>query len=182
MASSKDNLIEELTLGSVAELAPGEVVIGVLDGLSIKGEPLVDFQQNNASESIPAMSTLAINPEHIGRQVALLFTEGNLSSPLIIGFIHSPLLEMVESFSSPEAADAEADSSTSKPALSQQKTPDAYVDGRRVVLEGHEEVVLRCGEASITLTKAGKIMIRGKYILNRSTGVNRILGGSVQVN
>jgi len=61
-------------------------------------------------------------------------------------------------------------------------TDNAYVDGKRVVLEGREEVVLKCGEASITLTKAGKILICGKYLLNRSTGVNRIMGGSVQVN
>ena len=27
------------------------------------------------------------------------------------------------------------------------------------------EIVLRCGEASITLTKAGKVLIRGDYLL-----------------
>jgi uncharacterized protein (DUF2345 family) len=59
---------------------------------------------------------------------------------------------------------------------------DVRVDGKKVVLEAQEEVVLKCGDASITLNKSGKISIRGKYILNRSTGVNRILGGSVQVN
>ena len=50
------------------------------------------------------------------------------------------------------------------------------------MLEGREEVVIKCGEASITLTKAGKILIRGNYLLNRASGVNRIQGGSVQVN
>ena len=37
-------------------------------------------------------------------------------------------------------------------------------------------------KASITLTSAGKILLRGAYILNRSSGVNRIKGGSVQIN
>ena len=43
-------------------------------------------------------------------------------------------------------------------------------------------MVLRCGKASITLTKAGKVLIEGSYVLSRSTGVNRIKGGSVQLN
>ena len=33
-----------------------------------------------------------------------------------------------------------------------------------------------------TLTRAGKILIRGAYLLARSSGVNRIQGGSVQIN
>ena len=50
------------------------------------------------------------------------------------------------------------------------------------MIEGKEEIELKCGESSIVLTKAGKILIRGKYLLSRSSGVNRIMGGSVQVN
>ncbi|WP_185235821.1 DUF6484 domain-containing protein [Teredinibacter franksiae] len=53
---------------------------------------------------------------------------------------------------------------------------------KKLFLEGKDEVVLKCGEASITLTRQGKVILRGKYILSRSSGVNRILGGSVQVN
>jgi hypothetical protein len=43
-------------------------------------------------------------------------------------------------------------------------------------------VVLRCGKASITLTKAGKIIIDGAYVSHRSSGVLRLRGGSVQIN
>ena len=59
---------------------------------------------------------------------------------------------------------------------------DVTVDGKRVSFNAEEEIVLRCGKASITLTKAGKVIIRGAYLLNRSSGVNRIKGGSVQIN
>ncbi|MCP4494621.1 MAG: hypothetical protein GY820_46070 [Gammaproteobacteria bacterium] len=172
-----------MVLSQDTELAPGEVVIGQLKGLSTSGEPLVDFYQNGANKPIPAMSTLALNGEHIGRQVALLFTRGELSNPLIIGLIHSPLMEMIDGF---DFSATESGQTETPDAVSAEKINDlpanASVDGKRVVFEGSEEVVLKCGEASITLTKAGKIMIRGKYILNRSSGVNRILGGSVQVN
>jgi hypothetical protein len=42
--------------------------------------------------------------------------------------------------------------------------------------------VLRCGEASITLTKAGKILIRGTYVLSRSSGVNMVKGATIHLN
>jgi len=66
----------------------------------------------------------------------------------------------------------------------QEKPPriEAEVDNRRVEIEAQEQLVLRCGESSITLTRAGKIIIRGKYVLSQSAGVNRIQGGSVEIN
>ena len=49
------------------------------------------------------------------------------------------------------------------------------------IVEG-KQLTIRCGESSITLTAAGKIILRGKYIVSRSSGVQRIKGGSVQIN
>lgn len=156
-------------------LAAGELVIGTIFGLDDAGEPLVDFSLNTSGQSLKAISTLAVTRQHIGRKAALMFKEGDLNNPIIIGLVYSPLQEMIENFELQTAAvDAE-----------QQANPvghEAMVDGDRLVLEGKEEIVLKCGESSISLHKSGKIMIRGKYLLNRATGVNRILGGSVQVN
>jgi len=59
---------------------------------------------------------------------------------------------------------------------------EAQVDGRKLTLTGEEEVTLKCGKASITLTSAGKVLIKGEYVLSRSSGVNRIKGGAVQIN
>jgi hypothetical protein len=42
--------------------------------------------------------------------------------------------------------------------------------------------VLRCGKTSITRTKAGKVVIEGTYLSNKSTRANRIKGGSIQLN
>ena len=59
---------------------------------------------------------------------------------------------------------------------------EAVVDGRTVRLRGEEEITLRCGKASITLTKAGKVLIRGEYVLTHAGGVNRVRGGTVEIN
>lgn len=59
---------------------------------------------------------------------------------------------------------------------------EAIVDGRRVVIEACEELVLRCGKASIVLCKDGKLLLSGTYVRSQAQGVNRIQGGSVQIN
>ena len=174
--------LEDASTDSNAIVA-GEIVIGILDGLDEQGKPLVDFQENPSSNSLVAISTMAINQQQSGRQVALLFAEGDLLKPVIIGLIHNPLYEMLESFefSTEQSQSAEKDQLRHDESVVPNNN-DVRLDGKRVVLEGKEEVVLKCGDASITLTKAGKILIRGKYLLNRSSGVNRIMGGSVQIN
>jgi hypothetical protein len=45
-----------------------------------------------------------------------------------------------------------------------------------------KRIVIRCGEASITLTRSGKILIRGKYVLSDSAGVNMLKGGIIRLN
>ena len=157
--------------------AQGEVVIGIVSGIDIDGQPLVDFPGNGAGSPVAAMSTVGIEPAHVGRQVALSFVAGKPQSPVILGVIYSPLHELISKTpGAPEPADCEQSEGSSR-------LDDAVVsDGRRILLSASEEVVLSCGESSITLTRSGKIMIRGNYVVSRSTGVNRILGGAVQIN
>lgn len=49
-------------------------------------------------------------------------------------------------------------------------------------VKARDRLILSCGQASITLTKEGKILLNGRYVSSRSRGVNRISGGSVQIN
>jgi len=45
----------------------------------------------------------------------------------------------------------------------------AELDGERIRFSAQKEIVLQCGKASITLTRAGKILIWGTYLLSRSS-------------
>lgn len=184
--------VELQTEMPIPMVAPGEVLLGILAGIDDKGSPVVGFPQFTHFESVTALATIPVLPQHIGRQVALMFTQGTDSRPIVIGFLYSPLQQMLDNFlehSEVSALDAEDHTVFDEPAVTSTQTVNVeqhgdtvHVDGKRVVLEGQEEVVLKCGEASITLTRNGKVVIRGKYLLSRSSGVNRILGGSVQVN
>jgi uncharacterized protein (DUF2345 family) len=55
-------------------------------------------------------------------------------------------------------------------------------DDERVTIEAGREIVLRCGDAAITLTRAGKVIIKGSYVVSRSTGYNKIKGAAVDIN
>jgi hypothetical protein len=59
---------------------------------------------------------------------------------------------------------------------------EVLVDGKRVVVEADRELVLKCGNASITLTRAGKIILRGTHLVSRSSGSNRVQGTQVRIN
>lgn len=190
----ESNGVELQTESAVPIVATGEVLLGVLSAIDSSGSPMVGFPQFPESETVAALATIPVLPQHIGRQVALLFTQGTNPRPIVIGFLYSPLQQVLDNlFDSPEAItaiDKQADQTVFDTTIATTRemidtnlqTDTVHVDGKRVVLEGQEEVVLKCGEASITLTRNGKVVIRGKYLLSRSSGINRILGGSVQVN
>jgi hypothetical protein len=59
---------------------------------------------------------------------------------------------------------------------------EADVDGRRVRITAKDEIVLECGQASVTLRRNGRIIIRGTYVETHSEGTNRIKGGQVRIN
>jgi hypothetical protein len=56
------------------------------------------------------------------------------------------------------------------------------VKRKRLVLEAGEEISLRCGKSSVTLTRNGTVIVRGAKVVSRSSGVNKIKGASVSIN
>lgn len=156
-------------------------LVGWLVGMEGEGLPLVDFPGNPAGPCA-ARRTVPLEPEALRQAVAyrqgvvLVFEKGDPRLPVIIGVLQEesahPLLDALltkqDGTPAPEQAPAQL--------------VEAHVDGKRVVIEGTDEVVLKCGQASITLRRNGKLILRGAYVETHSSGVNRIKGGNVQVN
>lgn len=171
-------------------LGAGEVLLGRLESIDETGNAVVSLPHIPLFQQCIALATIPVLPQHIGRQVALMFTQGVEPKPIIIGLIYSPLQQVLESVIAntcdsgdiDEVVFAEPSGSNTERTRNHSSDNSIYMDGKQLIMEGHEEIVLRCGEASITLSRNGKISIRGKYLLSRASGVNRILGGSVQVN
>ena len=51
-----------------------------------------------------------------------------------------------------------------------------------VVLEAKQSLTLRVGDGSITIREDGRILIKGKDLVSHAKRMNRIRGGSVQIN
>ncbi len=138
------------------------VVIGELLAISDDGTtPLVIFPGQSDTSALRAKTVVDLHGAHIGKCVVLMFESGNPQRPIVMGVLRE---------------------SAGWPLDKQPGQVNVEADGERMLVSAKEQLVLRCGKASITLTKAGKVLIDGSYVLSRSTGVNRIKGGSVQLN
>ncbi|HRB29336.1 MAG TPA: DUF6484 domain-containing protein [Nitrosomonas sp.] len=157
-------IAREVTHGS---RAPAEnmhtgIIVGELIGITNEGRtPLVCYPGQPDSAALHARSTIDLHGKHIGQQVVLMFEANDPTKPIIMG-----VLQGKEGW----------------PIDHQPNQLEVDADGQRMMVSAKEQLVLRCGKASITLTKAGKVLIKGSYVLSRSSGVNRIKGGSVQLN
>jgi hypothetical protein len=132
-----------------------------LHGFDLDERPLIVGIADVPGEILPARSTVALRRSDVGSEVVLLFEEGDARRPIVVGVLQ------------PGAAGRSA---TPAPTVSVQ------ADDERVVITAEREIVLRCGEASITLTRAGKVLIKGTYVLSRSSGYNKIKGAAVDIN
>jgi Domain of unknown function (DUF6484) len=162
--------------------APGApaVVLGWLVSGSSPGSLLVNFP-GNASGLVPARSIASLDDAAIARAVAarqpaaLVFENGDPRRPIVLGLLQvnpSPLEDLLRG-----GLAVRSPSEASRPA-----SLEAHVDGRRVVIRGDQEVTLQCGEASLTLRRDGKILLRGAYVETYARGLNRIKGAQVKIN
>jgi len=145
-------------------------IVGWIAGIDSELGIQVDFE-GNPGAPLPALSTVSLKPEELReaiaerRGVVLLFERNHAERPLLIGLVQPPpaegLLDLIVDGVDPV---------------------EARVDGERVVIEGRDEVVLRCGNASIVMRRDGRIVVRGTEVVSHSTGTNRIRGGSVRIN
>src|SRR5262245_24848229 len=137
------------------------VLVGELVAMTDEGRTaLVVYPGQSGSAAVAARSVVDLHGCHIRRKVVLMFERGDPTKPIVMGVL-------------PEG--------DGWPLAERPGQVEVDTDGERLIVSAKEQLVLRCGKASITLTKAGKVLIQGAYISSRSSGVNRIKGGSVQL-
>lgn len=155
--------MKNATFGSLIlselEVSPGAFVqSGRIVRITEGGRPLVDFEGNRMGP-LEARTLVDRPSESIAGDlpdlpVLLVFERGDLTLPIIVGFIR-------ETFGAPLALDA-------KP--------------RRIVLEAREEVVIRSGKSSVTLHNNGDVVTKASRIVSRASRTNKIRGPRVSIN
>lgn len=100
-----------------------------------------------------------------GDKVLVVYENGDPERPVIIG----PIVDRID-FAA--AAD--------QPLIEARK--EILFKGKRIIFESTGEVVLKCGDATITMKNDGKIVLRGKELVSRAARNNKIKGGAVKIN
>jgi hypothetical protein len=141
---------------------PG-VLIARLHGFDEDETPLVAGVPSLPGEIVRARSAVALQRTHIGSDLVVVFEGGNATCPIILGALSDR--RTGAAFGGPSG-----------------QPVSVQADDERVIIEAEREIVLRCGNAAITLTRAGKVIIKGNYIVSRSSGYNKIKGAAVDIN
>src|SRR5699024_2807240 len=107
-----------------------------------------------SAQAIPARSLVRFEPADIGAELALLFEDGDMARPLVIGRIVGPI---------PQG-------------------PSVVRDGEPLRITAQQRLELRCGEESSVMEADGHVTIRGTYLVSHASASNRIRGGSINLN
>ncbi|NHZ90403.1 hypothetical protein F2P45_15450 [Massilia sp. CCM 8733] len=144
------------------------VVIATLAGVGDGGTPLIAIGDGPA---LSASTLVDLDEQHIGMRVAVQFDGGNRRLPLVMGLLRG------------QAAPAPLWPASAQPVpVIEHGAITASIDDEEIVLTAKRRITLRCGAASITLDADGNVEIRGKHVLSRAAGQNRIKGSSVSLN
>jgi hypothetical protein len=147
-------------LATLPGLDLSAVSIGRIVEITAEGRVLVDFPENRARRPIEArFVSLGAFPIDVaslaGASVLMVFEDANPFRPIILG----PLFDRISSFP---------------------KTPSQSPNNAMV--EAQEEILLRCGESSLSMKKDGKIVLKGRTIVSRASRTNKMRGALVAIN
>ena len=158
---SSPSLINEMLAASEKEVASKEsvsgVVIGQVVGQTELGLPLVVVP--GADESQAAQAACVVTCNDVGRQCALMFQNGDVSMPIVMGLLQMPVIALGAS------TGFDVDEATGS-----------------IDIFSEREINLHCGDAHFRMTAEGLIEMRGNKVVSHSTGLNRVRGASVKLN
>lgn len=179
MYNQQDSLSEESDLSNAA----GTLLIGKVVAFNDRGNPLVSYDDKTKQTPIEALTTVPLSSDTIGKEVAISFATNNGVVAIVMGVIRRALDDVLEFQSTQNTEKLSVTGNTNiENNIEGSSKKEAIVDGEKLELSATEEVTIRCGKASITLNKNGKILIKGEHMLNRTSGSYRIKSGSIQLN
>jgi len=161
------------------------VKLGTIDDITADNQVLVSFSGLN--NSVPARLVQSLNwPRLLDAaknqlDLLLLFENGDASKPIIIDIVGA-CADDLSAVPAPILANKATYNQQYDQQSASDELQDVNIDGKHISFTAKEQISFKCGNATITLTRSGKIMLKGAYVLNRSSGSLRLKGASVQIN
>lgn len=138
--------------------------IGVIASISDDGQVLVTCDLNQ--QPTPALSTqfFAEPQSLVGEQVLLAFVDNDLLQPVIVGLLSQSVSNELLIHNSTKH---------------QKKL---HISVEDFALNATKNIDINVGHSSLLLDRFGKIVLKGKNLISRATGKNKIKGGSISLN
>lgn len=155
----RDSRPAKPNLGARLRNEAGETALARLVAIGPDGDLWIS-PPGGEGKAQPARTTVALGPAQVGREVLVCFA-GRTRTAVVVGLVAQP-------GDQPLSLDGHA--------------VDLVIDRQRIVFDAHQEVLLRCGKASIRLTADGKVVVQGADVVSSAGRMNRIRGGSVKIN
>ena len=173
----------------IAELAPpGVVLLATICAPTAEGQTRI--KPYDTEMEVMALSNQVFSPEDLHKTVACIgITASN--SLVIIGVVATTqagksttsrpagiLNQLLDSFQPPsddELVFEYADSAAPE-GMPNQEIQD------NLLIETGRSLTIKCGASSISLSADGRVNIRGKFVTNSASQLNRLSGGSVKIN
>ena len=138
-------------------MAEGAIRIGKVLHTTENGAAVVDWEGNASG---PLVARSALGERRAGdttpSAVVIAFEAGDLRRPVIVGVVHDALW--------------------AEPPVVGNAMP------ANVVVEARESLELRCGESRLEFDRSGRVTLRGREIVSRAKGLQRIKGATVEIN
>lgn len=148
--------------------------IAELLGFSGDGYPVIIGGEQPEPMEVP--TTIDLGDDDVGSAVLVTFVGGRRDQPIITGLVRPPRGSQEDR---PSAAQAAARTS---PLVLDDGPLTIEADDKTVTVSAEQELVLRCGKASLRLRRDGFVELRGVDVMSRAARVNWIKGGSVSLN
>lgn len=145
----------ELTVGTIANVDRNQCV-------------WVDYDDNPYGIPLVAICAASVTMADVGRDVVLAFAQGDPGQPILLGLLRRNLIKnQTEPGASVHAVELIRETGNETP---------------HVHLEAAEAVTLKCGQASLTLNRDGRVIVRGTNVATYADGTLRLRGAVVELN
>ncbi len=133
-------------------------VVASLIGVAPDGTVHVEVPEHGqaAARLLSSVSRSELRRASPGRQVLVLFEQGDPARPIVVGLLEAPLEDMMASAEQEEPKDK--------------------------VFTAEGSITLVCGDASLTLHADGRVVTRGVNVVSVASEQQRIQGAVVRIN